>query len=70
MAFNLPTEADEKRKSMFKMLYVNNYYGQASTTNVVVMGSRLSKAITCVDTVNGLCVTWLWYIIYDFYIKC
>lgn len=24
MAFNLPTEAEEKRQSMFKMLYVNN----------------------------------------------
>lgn len=55
MAFTLPAEEEQKRQSMFKMLQVNNQYGQASDKNVVVMGSRLSKAVKCIDTSDGLC---------------
>lgn len=50
-------QEDEKRNSMFKMLYINNYYGMASSDNVIVMGNRMSSALDCIETVDGICPT-------------
>lgn len=43
------------RESLFKILYINGYYGAANSENIALLSKNLADTLYCVDTQDGLC---------------